>query len=117
MSDYARFRRADSATDPVLVVSGEVDMVTARKFRAHLHDIIGVATAQAYLDLSAVSFFESTGINILVHAQDAAEAQTVDLVVDPSACVRAIVDLVGLGERFHWGPPPASATGTARKSA
>ncbi len=117
MSDYATFSRAESSIGPMLVVSGEIDMVTAPKFRSHLHAVIGDASASAFLDLSSVRYFDSTGVSVLVHAQDIAEAQGVDLVVDPSECVRVILELVALGGRFHWATPPEVAATEARRSA
>jgi anti-sigma B factor antagonist len=117
VSNYAMFSRVDSSIGPVLVVSGEVDMVTAPKFRTQVHATIGDATTCAFLDLRAVSFFDSTGISVLVHARDTAEAQGLDLVVDPSECVRAILDVVALEDRFHWGTAPGTTSTETLKSA
>jgi anti-anti-sigma factor len=68
-------------TDVLLVVTGEIDLSTAQQFRRELSDLIAAAHSPAFVDLSAVVFMDSTGLNALMDASRAAEATGVGFVV------------------------------------
>lgn len=75
----------------VVTVTGEVDMSTAdAMFRAATDD---PATAQATLDLRAVTFFDSAAIHALLRL---AERYGAGLRVHPSAQVRRVLEISGL---------------------
>jgi anti-anti-sigma factor len=81
-------------------VSGEVDMSTAdAMFQAATRDGARAAT----LDLRDVTFFDSAAIQALVRL---AEQYPGTLEVIPSAQVRRVLDISGLGGQA-WLRPPA----------
>lgn len=104
--EIATFVRRDRACRPVLVVSGELDLSVAQEFGVQLGRLTRDGHSPAYLDLTRVTFFDSTGINTLIDAVFIAESHGVDLVIDPSQRVLKTLELVGLADRFHLGPPP-----------
>jgi anti-anti-sigma factor len=74
-------------------VSGEVDMATAdRMYQAAVGDGAGSAT----MDLTAVTFFDSAAIHALIRL---AERYPDGLEVLPSAQVRRVLDISGLGDQ------------------
>ena len=52
----------------VLTVTGEVDVYTAPTLREHILTAIGEGASTVVVDLSGVSFMDSTGLGILVGA-------------------------------------------------
>jgi anti-sigma B factor antagonist len=52
----------------VLTVNGEVDVYTAPTLREHILTAIGEGARSVVVDLSGVSFMDSTGLGILVGA-------------------------------------------------
>jgi anti-anti-sigma factor len=74
-------------------VSGEVDMSTAdRMYQAAVADGAGSAA----LDLTGVTFFDSAAIHALIRLS---ERYAGALMVIPSAQVRRVLDISGLGDQ------------------
>ena len=94
--------------DPVLVVDGELDVATARAFFSELVGLIRNAGSTVYLDLTAVTFFDSHAISALIRARKIAEVRAVNLVVAPSPFVTQILRRAGLSDQFHWGKLPTT---------
>jgi len=95
----ATFRRTDEST-PRLVVEGEIDLGVSGEFAAALKDLLAAATAPVVLDLTGVTFFNSTGIGVLCDAAAEARRRDIALVVEPSAHVRRTLEITGLTETF-----------------
>ncbi len=57
----------------VVAVSGTVDLYTARELRDMLNEAVPQADGRVVLDLSATTFFDSTGLAALIHAHRRAE--------------------------------------------
>jgi anti-sigma B factor antagonist len=92
-----RFRREERQGQRTLVVIGEVDLATGGVFRDELRGLIDDTRSPALIDLSEVSFFDSTGLNALIFAKKRADLTGVRLVlVAPSAFVRRVLDMTGL---------------------
>lgn len=58
----------------VLTVSGEVDLVTADDFEAHLKSVLSPPNEVVILDLSEVTFFSSAGLSVLLASAESAES-------------------------------------------
>ncbi|MFI1441680.1 STAS domain-containing protein [Streptomyces fructofermentans] len=84
-----------TADTRILLLSGEIDADTADLLRQALR--IGTGPARAVLDFSAVTFMDSTGINVLVTAHHAAHAADgwIRMAALP-ASVQRVVEIVGL---------------------
>lgn len=75
----------------VLVVTGEVDMVTAPRFEKALTSVLGERPDTLVVDLEQVKFFASAGLSALVTArQQAEEGTAVRVVATSSATVRPL---------------------------
>lgn len=75
-----------------VVVTGEVDMATAdQMFQAATRE----PAEELILDLRAVTFFDSAAIQALVRLTD----RVPHLAVLPSARVRRVLDIAGLGDQ------------------
>jgi anti-anti-sigma factor len=90
---------------PTLVVAGEIDGVTADAFGAALS-----STAIREVDMSQVTFFNSTGIRVLLAARRARVDGDL-VVIRPSRIVQRVLELAGLAR--HDRPGAGTPGGTA----
>ena len=98
--------RRDTADYPVLVVVGEVDLATAKDFAAAAIALLNTATVVAHVDLTDVTFFDSSGIAALIEVQRAFAGASVRLVIEPSRSVARTLELTDLTGHFTIGPAP-----------
>jgi anti-sigma B factor antagonist len=82
------------------VVAGEIDLGVAGEFASALKDLLAAADSPTVLDLTGVSFFNSTGIGVLCDAAAEARQRGIQLVVEPSAHVRRTLEITGLTDTF-----------------
>jgi anti-sigma B factor antagonist len=94
-------QRCDRPDAVRLVVEGEVDLAEGARLQDELQRLIADARSPAIVDLSGVTFFNSTGIGALVTAQRSATARGVRLVVEVSPSVRRVLEICGLTETFE----------------
>jgi|SoiMethySBSTD1v2_1073268.scaffolds.fasta_scaffold127164_1 anti-sigma B factor antagonist len=81
----------------LVTVRGEVDMDTA----GQLVEAIAAVARTAVVDLSGVTFIDSTGLQELLRAQEAARRRGDDLILrHPSKAVRRVLEITGLIDRF-----------------
>jgi anti-anti-sigma factor len=80
-----------------LVVAGDVDVISAGRFRAHLSRVLDRRPASLTVDLGGVTFLDSTGLSALVYAYQRALDEGISLAVaDPQPQVRRLLDVTGL---------------------
>lgn len=86
----------------VVVASGEIDVYTAPALRESLVTA-GNASARAVVDLSAVTFLDSTGLGVLLSALNGdGDRQPASLVlVRPCAMVLRVLHVTGLADVFR----------------
>lgn len=89
----------------VMSVSGEIDMLSAPELAVHLDEVIARGVP-VVVDLSGVSFIDSSGLRELHRASDAGR---VVLVIDSGATIARVVELSGFGERVTVCEDIASA--------
>lgn len=103
------FERADRPAGRTLVVSGDVDLATGPQFRIQLDALIAEAHSPAFVDLAAVTFFDSSGLAALLAARQAAEGTDVTLVlVNPSPLARRVLEITGVDALFEICDDPVS---------
>src|ERR1700728_2437109 len=78
----------------VMSIAGEIDMLSASELGSHLDEVIARGVP-VVVDLSAVSFIDSSGLREIHRASDLGR---VLLVVEPAATVARVVALSGFGE-------------------
>jgi anti-sigma B factor antagonist len=92
------------------VVAGEVDLLTGPTLREKLNEI-NVVPAHLVIDLSAVRFLASIGLNILVEILAAQEAagRYLALVVEDNHAVSHALETTGLDQVFDLHTETAAA--------
>jgi len=81
-------------------VSGEIDAHSADRFATAL-DSVGDDLETIVVDLSEVTFMDSSGLRVLVGAQQRGDAGGPNLVLrSPSHQIVRLLDLAGLAETF-----------------
>ena len=95
-------------TDAGVSVRGEIDLSTAGDLEEQLHAAAMEAGITFEIDLSDVTFIDSTGITAMIHVVDAVPGT--DVVVRASRQVFMVLDLVGMAEGAWTNvvvlPPP-----------
>jgi len=104
-----RLTTARAGSEVLVEVEGELDLSTTETFRAHLQVAIDAGSGDVALDLSAVSFCDSTALHALVDARRRLVERGRRLrVVRPSRPVDRLLWLSGLAEALYL---PASVPG------
>lgn len=93
--------RHDDPQGPRIVVRGEIDMSTGDEFEAAILAAEAGQPGAVTLDLSAVEFFDSTGLQILLDANVRARDADRRLVVAPGEGeVMRVLDLAQVADRL-----------------
>jgi anti-sigma B factor antagonist len=97
----------------VLALTGEIDLYTAPRLQSELTGALaGGDPARIVVDMSAVDFCDSTGMNVLLAAHRLACERGGDLVLaGPRPPVRKILEVTGLGSVFTIHDSLAAVTG------
>ncbi|GGQ73135.1 STAS domain-containing protein [Couchioplanes azureus] len=84
----------------VVVPEGDVDADNAAVLRQVLHQVVDRGDCTRLdVDMSAVTFLDSTGLGMLVAAQKAASARAITLTLrHPGPMVRMVLELTNLHE-------------------
>ncbi|MFB7512023.1 STAS domain-containing protein [Streptomyces sp. NPDC056144] len=98
----------------VLTVAGELDMETADLLHELLTEQVGKGRRRLVLDLSALSFMDSSGLNVLIQAVNKARESDGDLyLAAPTPAVRRILEITGVMSTI----PPHDAVADALAAA
>lgn len=91
------------ADEAVLVrVTGDVDLATSPKLRAALEEAIGAGADAVRLDMGGVTFLDSSGISVLVDAQQRLQEGSSKLVLHSvSDQIKRVLEISGLGSFFE----------------
>jgi len=96
----------------VMAVSGEVDMATGPALRDNLLSVLAAGTHRIVLDLSAITFMDSSGLGALLGSQRRARLLEGEIrLAAPSERVVEILRLTNLDRVFDVHPTVAAATG------
>ncbi|QWF81542.1 STAS domain-containing protein [Amycolatopsis sp. CA-230715] len=83
-----------------VVVTGELDLVTSPKLQEALAELVEAGTPAIEADLTGVTFFDSSALNVLLQTQKLVGEREVTLTISPSRQVRRVIDLTGVAEQF-----------------
>ena len=112
MMKAGQFEVREDLEDAMAIVtaSGEIDLSNAPALQSHLSDAIG-HRSKVVVDLSAVTFIDSTGLGVLIGALSRSDdaGGTLRIVVD-DARVLKVFEITGLTETFSIHPTLAEAT-------
>ena len=94
----------------VIAVSGEIDVSTAPELRDKLASLDAEAGATAVVDLSEVSFVDSTALGVLVSAVKRLRSSGGDLkLVVTKPHITKVLEITGLTEVFEIYASPEEA--------
>ena len=89
------------ATRTVVTVTGEIDLATQGQLRAQLNDLVVGGLVDLVLDLSAVTFVDSTGLGALIGTRRRVHAFHGSLaLVIPNEAVMKVFTITGLEKVF-----------------
>lgn len=87
--------------EAIVSVRGEVDVVTVGQLRAVLQPLAVAGPGRIVVDVSEVSFIDSTGLGVLVGALERTRGRGAELVLrGPGASTRKILEITGLDVVF-----------------
>ena len=93
-----------AANRTVLTVAGELDLAAHDRFKADV-DLFWGASTDLVLDCSQVTFLDSMGLRVLVHAmQRASDTGRVVSLAAPSTAVLRVLELAGVDSLFPIEP-------------
>lgn len=97
----------------IVSLAGEIDLYTAPHLQSELAAAMGPADpVQIVVDMSAVEFCDSTGMNVLLAAYRKACERGGDLTLaQPRASVRKVLEVTGLASVFTVHDDLGSLTG------
>lgn len=99
-SNFAVDRRKNGRRT-VLAVFGEVDLATVPALRSAVEAAFDSGAAELWLDLSATTFMDSSGLHAVFDANTRAQESGTRLeIVCPPGPVRRVFDIVGYSERL-----------------
>jgi anti-sigma B factor antagonist len=96
---------------PVVVVTGEIDMATAPMLGRELTSAIESGDGSVVLDLTDVTFFDSSGLRVAIvaHRDLGDRGRRLAVVCDPEGHVRRTFALAGLADVLDLHPSREAA--------
>jgi anti-sigma B factor antagonist len=97
----------------IMSLGGEIDLYTAPRLHGELVAVLsGDSPVQVVVDLSAVEFCDSTGMNVLLAAHRRAREQGGDLeLAAPRPAIRKVLHVTGLESVFTVLDNPVQVAG------
>ena len=86
-------RTTDTGGDPIIKLSGELDMASAEALREAVDGVVGEHPTRVVFELSQLSFLDSSGIAILILASNNVERVEIR---NPQTIVRRVIAVAGL---------------------
>ncbi len=85
----------------VVGVRGDIDIATATELRHEILAVLALPLRGVVVDLGYVTFMDSSGVAALIAAFDHARERGIEFrVTAVPRCVRLVLELFGLAERF-----------------
>ena len=107
-----RTRQAGRAT--IVEVGGEVELHSAPQLREEIHRVCGVDNPCVIVDLSGVSFIDSTGLGVLIGGLKRAREKGSLSLVCPQPKVKRVFEITGLTNVFSiWNSVDEALTHSA----
>jgi anti-sigma B factor antagonist len=100
---------------PVASVHGEVDVSNVEELGARLRGLVTNRHMGLVADLTATSYLDSAGINLLfaIGAELAGRQQALRLVVGPASPIARVVAITSLDRAYHTYPSVPEAVAAA----
>jgi anti-sigma B factor antagonist len=100
--------------DVVVVLAGEIDVAAEPLISSTFRDLDDEGLGDVVVDLGEVTFIDSSGIRLILEAQQVQHRRGGRLVVvRPTDAVRYVITILGLDETFALPPTTPPARGRA----
>jgi anti-sigma B factor antagonist len=94
----------------VLAVAGELDIATAPILQVSLDEAVESGGADIWIDLSSLSFMDSTGLRALLDIRRRLNVNSTSLaIICPEGSVRRVFSIAGLDHQFRIHADRAAA--------
>jgi anti-sigma B factor antagonist len=101
----------------LVAVSGELDLASVNELRAALATAVATRSQSVVVDVSDVSFIDSTALAALLSSNDELSSNGVRMVMAcPPGPVRRLLTMTSLDDRLSLAPDRPGALAQARKS-
>ena len=102
---HAAVQGVDDVGDAVVLrLAGELDLYNAHAVRQELADQTDRKPQRLVVDLSSVTFIDSTGLGVLIEARSRLENKAAFLLAAPGLETRRALDVSGLDRHFAIYP-------------
>ena len=102
MTDEPTFERFDRDGLRTLAVRGEMDLAFKDAFHDEMTQLLHEAHSPVTVDLSGVTFIDSSGLRVLSSSREIGQSIDVEIVLQgPSARVLRVLQIVGLDQAFE----------------
>jgi anti-sigma B factor antagonist len=96
-----RVERSSDGDTQVVQAAGDLDAASADRLRGAIDDVFAEGHASVVVDMSEISFIDSSGLSVLIHAyKQAADRDGTLTLRAPSDPVIRLLDLTGQRDRF-----------------
>lgn len=93
---HAGIRRSTRG-EALVTVTGELDVAAAPRLRGLLTELLDTDPVRVVVDLSGLSFIDSTGLGVLVGAEKRARQRFIEFVLhDPPAPIWKVFQITGI---------------------
>jgi anti-sigma B factor antagonist len=100
-SDALQLEVTNPGPHVIIRIAGEVDLASSARLATTLDQFVNDGASTVTLDLSRVTFFDSSGIRVLVRAtHDLAETGHPLELATPSPAVRRVLEMAGVLDLF-----------------
>lgn len=107
--DFATDSNYESCSAVTIRCAGELDVGSCRKLIDAIESVYEPQLERLCVDLSAVTFIDSTGIGCLIHADLQCRKQDVQLEIVPGTAVLNLIGLTHLGNHLPLTVDPSAA--------
>jgi|SRR5580658_5339180 anti-anti-sigma factor len=98
---FAATRSVAETGDPVITLSGDLDISSAEIFRRAVEDVVKDGPGRLVIDLRELTFMDSSGIAVMVYASN----NVADVrLCHASTIVRRVIEVTGLSDVLRLEP-------------
>ena len=95
LENPAQFSVNRSADEVVIIATGEIDALSEPDFASVVHELV-TTDSELVIDLTAVTFMDSSGLTVLAAAAKKRDAESQIRIRGASAMIRRLLALTGL---------------------
>jgi anti-anti-sigma factor len=103
-ADTFKVAVADAGEDILITCDGELDIMTAEKFRASADWVVALHPEKVHLDCTLVTAVDSIGIKAMMQFASGCRGKGIDLTVSLNPSLQRLLDTIGVSGFFTPAP-------------